>query len=788
MKRGMNSFLVIAIIVIFFISFLSNQVLGDDMQQLKKTYSWLQIQSISKWSDLDIMKHVFSLLALEDKLTFNQVNASIKSLMSKSFDNGTCWGINTASNEQSCNLVNTAMVKFALDSLQDNHGTSTGKVSDWLLSKTNVFLPSNAVWYLQIIQTPGQEIICNIDYNNHVYEFTIDSKSKIHSNDLGSCFNIAEQYWLGLKNEDDCPKKTYNITCNESVSANFLFSRINSRNEKEWYVTGQLVTMNQGETQGINLTSLCISSQGSCDYEATLWAAYAFSIKEPDKATIFLPYLLMQEQENKGLLPAAFLYKITGNEDFADEITSLQGQDGLILADNPVYYKYYDTAIAQITGSTKNIDISNQSKMTEKLLTLEKRDGNYYYWDPSSPTGFGEDKIKDTAMLLYAFWPGLWAYDCEKQGLTCVNNCSASNGLPVNLDCGAKECCNLSSYDCESRQGSCKSTCFDNETQVNYGCSYGICCKPNILSSCSELHGQWCPTEDCVNNGLIIPKITSSEGPYCCIGNCTTSREHCGDLNGTICTLDYGSCQGGFIDAIEDFCCPADMCVQGQLTCQQKYGSVCLTDEVCNGGILVNASDTYDMATCCISGGTCMKSTCQATRCLDNELCVGGNGYQTADALLCCEGTCLKTCDTLGGDPCDSDMTCQGSIERSSDFSRCCIGTCKNQSKFPWIILVIIFIVIIIIILFFFLIKSGKIKFKNKSDEEVGENNFPDFGFPSSDINIKPKPEAPKAFFKEKEQGKKVPSVPVKKDFAKEFLEKKKKKDEDVFEELNKIN
>lgn len=723
MKRGRRIVFLFAVILVISL-FIISGVYADEIQQIKKTYSWLENKAIGKWSGLNTEEHIFSLLALEYKMTPSQINTSINNLLSKSFDK-TCFGKNTISREQDCTAFDTAMVKFAFDSLQSTQDTDNQ--SSWLLNKTKIFIPQNSIWYLQLIQ-PQSLTICDLDYDGETDEFIINQDNTIQQISQSKCFGIAETYWLGLKNENQCPEKTFNITCNESIQANFLFKKSN-----QWYITGQLMNIGAGETGSINLTSQCISNQSGCDYEATLWTAYAFSIKNPEITQTFLPYLLMQEPENQGLLPAAFLYKITGREDFADKILGLVGSDGLILANHSVYNEYHDTSLAQITNSDKNANID---KMHMQLLGEQKKESNYYYWLCSNSTC---DAIKDTAMLLYGFWNNFQEKsECEQQGYSCPASCDAPGISVPELSCFSGQCCNLNlASDCKSRQGSCKPGCFDNETRVDYSCNSGSCCKLTSSSECvSEIHGQLCNSDqNCINSqGNVIDKITSSEGPLCCLGNCSDQRQDCSDIGGVICNPDEGkTCQDGFILAIQDFCCPSDKCILGQLTCDQQGGQKCNEDEECNGGVFVNASDVLG-ETCCISGGACIKSICTASKCLENELCVGGSMYETADALRCCEGTCLKSCQDLGGTPCNSSMKCSGSLENSGDFSDCCIGTCKEKGKFSWTIFLIILIILVLALAAFFLIKKFKKKSQDTNTEGIDDSNFPEIGFPNNSL------------------------------------------------------
>jgi len=722
-------------------------VSATEQDQIKKTYNWLKNKCIGtnnvNWQTLDVEKHLFCILSLKKDLTTKQLNASYKNLLSKSFENGTCWGPgNGQSSESSCTTFNSALGKLSMHAFS-SEGADPTIVSEWLLNRTIAY--SNVFWYLQISSPEAVRCLIAFDKNGQKEgEISINDKGVFTSitDSVKTCFT-DETYWLGLKPE--CASTTFNLSCEKDVKVNFFFKKTKTSNE--FYVTNQL---QEGQDLSINITSLCVGlSKGSttCDYKSTLWTAYVFSSTgDKEKAKTFLPYLVMEEPGNLGLLPQAFLYDLTGSEKYAQEIVPLQQTDGLILAQTSLNYKYYDSAIAMLTKASIN---TNETKMHDKLVLLQKKEGLYYYWASSTSNGAGRDDLKDTSMLYYVLWSN---YDprpeCIRNGYQCVDNCTLAGGNEQSGDCGSSSlyCCEIpqTSISCKDKYGNCKASCFsNNETQIGYECQTGVCCKLNSQSLCvSELRGNLCvpdPLKEvkCTNaQGLIIPFIQSGDPSYrdyCCKGTCTYVNKTCTELGGEVCEPNQGkSCQNGNnLPSTEQFCCRQGFCVQGAQTCSQKAGVRCNSGEECSQGTMVDASDTNGQMTCCTSGGRCLQSTCSETICNDGETC-DASGYETMDALICCPGTCsaeLQNCVDMGGQECFNDLVCSQSNIEAKDTTKCCIGTCKEKGTFPWGTVIIIIVILGLIALVYWLFKSGKIKMKGKGKEED------EFGFGNDSVD-----------------------------------------------------
>ncbi|MCX6742438.1 MAG: hypothetical protein NTX24_04695 [Candidatus Pacearchaeota archaeon] len=754
----------ITVFTIFTIVLLFNDVIAVEQSQLDRSYNFLKNRCVGKWASIGLDAHIFCLEALEEKLTSRQVNASVFNLNAKSY-NSTCW---PGPSEGVCNVLETARAKMVL--YETGYADNMDSIDEWIINHTSAY--NGVDWRLQISSSTNA-VNCLIRYDSmegeSEGEFMINSQGIIESmtDNMKSCFyNITlTPYWLGLKNISSCLNQTFELSCDEDVNANFFFMK-----GSKYYITSDLIIPYKiGDPFNMTLSSRCAGKDGQCNYESTLWAAYSFyRTNQQEKAKSFIPYLVMLEEENQALMPSAFLYAITQQENYAEDISALQDSTGLIIVPGSTHCKYYNNGLSRITGAAKEPG-TNTTKMENRLFSNleQKTEGSYRYW---SCTSEPNDQIEDTSLILLGTSSSSQqppTDPCLSAGLgfSCVANCTTAGGSRIMFCNDGSECCNLttSNYECTSRSGSCKPTCYSNETQTSYNCEAGtICCKQIGISLCvSEIHGQICSSSsDCINNltGAIIPFITSADSAYCCKGNCSSGngqRQSCASLYGTICNPSTSSCQDNWLSAIEPNCCRLGFCVAGQLTCAQQGGTRCASGEGCKDGTLVIASDTNNQATCCIQGGRCISQSCTGASCEEGEACYGGTMKETLDVIRCCEGgNCLKTCNGYGGNPCGSDLVCKGTKKPSSDFANCCVGTCEKKT-FPWLIVIIIAAVVLGILAFFLLRKKGG-KEKKESDSELM------YGFPPASS---PSPSAIPASYSQpslpKQRAPASPSVPM---------------------------
>ncbi|MCX8194441.1 MAG: hypothetical protein N3G19_03760, partial [Candidatus Pacearchaeota archaeon] len=215
MKRGRNILFILLIIGILLLSVFALAQQEQDTKQVKKAYLWLKGKAVGRWQNLNLEQHVFSIMALPDQLSATQIREAQKKLLDKSFENGTCWP------QASCSGKETALAKLALDTI----GGDTRKAEEWLLNRTST--AGGIEWYLQL--TTDGAARCLLLYDGTSNEISIDAKG-IMSGTPGNCFTTTT-YWLRLN--EQCATKTFDVSCDTAVKANFLFKKAGN-----WYVTG----------------------------------------------------------------------------------------------------------------------------------------------------------------------------------------------------------------------------------------------------------------------------------------------------------------------------------------------------------------------------------------------------------------------------------------------------------------------------------------------------------------------------------------------------------------------
>jgi len=682
-------------IIVLFISF----CFAQEEAKVKKAYSWL-MKELGKTQGLDIKQISFGLLALKEKLSERQKENFVKLLYQKSYDNGTCWPGPAA---EDCDGFTTAIAKLGLNSI----GKTIPKVDQWLLSNTKLIQAIGIEWYLQLL---GGKSTCLLTIEESVGMLTIDKDGYVSLTDVkGNVTNclIPLKYWLNIK--DECANKTIKIKCEQEVKVNFLFKKGN-----EWYLIDELKTIPaQQEIMIEPIKQLCVVKKDACDYEATLWAAYA--LRNRPEAKNFFVYLISEtkNKNNEGYFPYAFLYALTNSSSFLEKAKAFRvggtgnasvlfgiSQTGQSQTADPYYY----TGIAGLTSVLKAV---NDTVIKESLLSLQDKEGFWQWQD--------QDAIIDTALVLAGVWPSTLSM-CEEKGFSCVADCVGVGGAAVAFDCGGKGvCCDLSNAanSCELLNGNCTTNCSNNSVKVSLNCESGQCCKPLSEVTCAEINGSVCNAADkCVKSNVMISFLSVKDTSYCCNGTCTAAAKNCSELGGEKCNPAEGkSCPAGKqIVSSDGLCCQPGFCQAQLLSCKEMGGTKCSATQECVGGQLVIAADTGGQANCCIEGGKCIASSCSYKVCEIGEKC-SGESYETAEGK-CCKGECIEdvSCVEKNGTICPEDKVCEdGAFITASDTTRCCISVCKEKKAiWPTVLLVIILLGVAGAIIY--LVISGKMK------------------------------------------------------------------------------
>ncbi|MEM2479095.1 MAG: hypothetical protein QXJ92_02815 [Candidatus Pacearchaeota archaeon] len=646
----------------------------NETKQVENAYKWLENATRGKWQGLSVLDHEFALLALSYKAELK--GQGLTELKKRGYPVGSpyCYGQATTTTANQCRVKESALAALLYSRL----GLEANKLDEWLLNQSSLF--TNIYWYLQLDVERGYNASCNVSYviggNENVQSITIyENKSVAVSR--GDCLGSAG-YWVAISKSKDCYEADYKILCEVSESkpykVGFLYKENPSANV--WYVADISYSVESGSFIDVSIKDIsrCLADPGGgCDYEANAIAAYALKEQGRDEYKNLLPYLKIMAEANKAANSYAWLYLITQDYGYGKQVLramSLQGYWSL-----SSFGQSYDTAINGYSLIKNSYAEYNSSKTRHYLLNVQNPAG---YWQCPGCSAV----IRDTAMLLYVFWPKAVA-------------------VPIEIAANA----------CETAGGSCEvDKCpagYVENPELSESCAGAKCCIATSSLSCYDplIAGQICSGDQQCNG----TSITAAEGE-CCKGTCVAPEETCEQQYGYLCNQENDEyCSPGYeipaTDARpnEGIQCCSIACQ----SCAEINGNVCTESETCRG---------EELGKCCI--GECVPNKeCSE---LGGEKCEGvgwrcdGNLVKALDTNKCCVGTCIKDCASQGGEICEANEKCEGEKIRASDVrsgESCCVGTCKAKGK-GWIVFLIILIILALGGLLFYLVKTGKIKIK----------------------------------------------------------------------------
>ena len=565
----------IALIAIFLAIFLSSCAFAQfttvssqktEADKFDSAYLWLISQVDGKWPSLDPENSALSLLALgsEDK----QAADGKAALLSREIKDKKCFP--SATTSSNCNALNTAFAILALNNL----GAPVDDEAEWLISQEMPFKVSGINWFLQVDSQAATN--CSVRYDSKEYTLAIKEDRKYSwPISTPSCLNLAEMnYWIRLSGS--CLDKSYSITCEDPASVSLPYKLGTTLYvPAETFLTPADVAIN----------TVCIREGANCNYEATLWGAYAL-MKAGKEYTPLLPYLVGEAEASRRAMPVdSILYLLTSKEEHAALALSQQSREGS-WSDIGGKGKYWDTAMASLGLADYSPD--NVTKARSWILKSQNTDGS-----------FGTThKIRDTALVLYALSPRAMAAG--------MNDCQDVYGLL------------------------CKTVCADDENQVSYSCTAGVCCQSKgAITGCSKVED--CSKSECA--GQIVTDVFGRRGQC--------------QLKETICDDNFDNDNNGLTDMDDPSC---------SVTCIDLGGIDCSPNEECD----VPLKRALGTDRCCV--GTCTPA----------------------------EATCSQKAGVL----CSSNQQCSGNIIAASDATTdrvCCDGSCKKKfSVWPWIILALI--------------------------------------------------------------------------------------------------
>lgn len=695
-KRGHIKF---ALLVMLFL-LLTVHSIGVSAQQdtIDKAYAWLRAEA-QLMNYGDTIQNAFILLALQDATSKNY-------LLDKAYQGEVmCWSDQQATSANMCSVLPTAYAGFALSYI----GFNTANIQNWLYSKLTIF--KDIDWYFQFDIPRGLTANCTIYYKDGSTNVTIndDKTVDIAGFQGASCFSSAD-YWVKLSAE--CyENKFFKVVCyvsdpDEVYTVSLLYKKPNT---DVWYLVNKQWQAVSGNAVDVEfIYSECLADSASCNYEATAVFSYMLKQEGNENYTRFMPYLTIAFEDNLAIMPHAWLYLITGDDSYGQQLLDLQSPQGFWLSYADGQFargQYFHTALAAYS-LMKNYNYDYNVSQTTAYL-LERQDAQGYWKCVEN----GCDELRDTAFILFVFWPPQ-AQQVEGGG--------------------AEGETNVSMTECEINGGTCELTCdYDlyGTVQAVYDCDPGyVCCKPALEGYCvTDFNGTVCGIDETCT-GLVVETFDEYE---CCLGACVIATQTCEEQGGELCDMEQGYyCESGYemiaSDATDTLVC----CEQGYCslkTCNELGGIICTSDELCSG-TYTWASDTYGEKSCCI-GECVLGETCSE---LGGEPCENaqceGQLVTAQDTDKCCIGECLHYCEDVGGEVCEEGYVCKPGYEIDAIEQNCCEqGYCVKRRGFTGLIVVLILIILAVVL--FVLNKKGLLKFKKtRKGEEKGKPGF-GFGF-----------------------------------------------------------
>ena len=285
-----------------------------------------------------------------------------------------------------------------------------------------------------------------------------------------------------LRINANCLDKEFEISCDQDFISSVLYQKSSGGT---LFILPETHSAASLGTTKEKINGKCFKSENVCDYEGSLWAAFALQ-KMGEDISKFTPYLLASADDNERYFPSAFLYILFGGEDQYNQIVQMQKQGKFWEIAGTKDGRYYDTSLAMLAlAESGGVEIDATK---EYLLGIQTKEG---CWN--------NNNIRDSAFLLYAGWP--------KAGASFGNVNSPPSCEPT--------------FSCENAFGC---TQAGGTIELNYYCSYAgtSCCSIALLKmSCAQKQGMLCPSgTDCSGGRTEL----ASEGPCCIDGACIATQ------------------------------------------------------------------------------------------------------------------------------------------------------------------------------------------------------------------------------------------------------------------------
>ncbi len=438
---------------------------SDQQGAINNAYQCLNNQIANKSSsDLSLQEAVFGMMAVGSKDNLQQEIDNDESTSSS------CWP------KQGCTVKDTAQVLLAYE----RSGQSRSDIENWLTSRNSTSTDLN--WFLEMDISNNNASQCTLTYDGSQKTVNIGNDMKLSGNP-GSCFTFSSSgYWLLFRN--NCYNKDIKISCDKDFITTLLYQKVAGTTTYVLPTTHSAASL--GSTDE-TVNTQCFKTGNTCDYEGSLWAAFALQ-KDGINVDPLIPYLIAMSDNNAQYFPGAFLYSFTGADDQYSNIVQSQQQGRFWKMINTPYNQFYDSALAMLALS--------QSSATE--LDNSK---NYFLSIQGSDGCWNNGNIRDTAFLLYAGWP------------RAVAGAGGGSGT------GGSLCQAVSGQSCQNTV-----SCINAGGRVlsNFQCpGFSVCCSVNVQQqSCAAQNGAICGSnQQCSGNSL-----PSSDSGTCCLGTCVNQQ------------------------------------------------------------------------------------------------------------------------------------------------------------------------------------------------------------------------------------------------------------------------
>jgi len=325
-----------------------------------------------------------------------------------------------------------------------------------------------------------------------------------------------------LKISSSCYDKEFDISCDKSFLTTLLYKKSDL---PIIYISDKTSSASADSTTTEKVDFSCFRQGNTCNYEGSLWAAFALNSLGEDISS-YKPYLVTMTEDNLQYLPESFLYLIEPSDtNFRTILLEKQQSSKWWSASGD---NYYDTALALLGFQNENPPEKTNSK--NWLLDVQDSEG---CWQ--------EGNVRNTAFILYSIWPEYFT----------------GSSLPAVITNGTDSTC-------EDVEGYCifETSCADiggsELSAYSFSCSgTEICCDTSPSSeTCLDIGGEICTSDEACS----VSTIETLDTYDCCTGYCESvavSQSECESEGGTC----RDSCSGDEeensdeCDYIGEVCC-----------------------------------------------------------------------------------------------------------------------------------------------------------------------------------------------------------------------------------------